>query len=62
MRKLHVYLLLAVLSLSLVSFWGCKAQRTTVTTATYSATGTQNGRSSVTITTKTVETYQGVKK
>lgn len=56
-------LLVIVLSAISVGVCSCKAWRTVTTTATYvqSADSTQN-KISQTITTKTVEEYQGVKK
>lgn len=44
-----------------VSFGSCKAWRTISTTATYTQVG-DSTKTTTTITTKTVEEYQGVKK
>ena len=63
--KRKVYTLSAVavfvLSASAVLFPSCKAWRTITTTSTYQQAN-DSTKSSVTITSKTVEEYQGVKK
>ena len=56
------FLLLNLLCLAIVAtFVGCKAWRTYTTTATYTS-GDDSTKVTTTITTKTVEEYQGVKK
>jgi len=45
-----------------VSLSGCKAWRTISTTATYSTAPDKSGNPVTTISTKTVEEYQGAKK
>lgn len=56
------FLLLNLLCLAIVvGFMGCKAWRTYTTTATYTS-GDDSTKVTTTITTKTVEEYQGVKK
>jgi chitodextrinase len=56
------FLLINLLCLAIVAgFVGCKAWRTCTTTATY-ISGDDSTKVTTTITTKTVEEYQGVKK
>ena len=51
------------ISLSSLAFTSCKAWRTISTTSTYTlANDSVNNKTTTTITTKTVEEYQGVKK
>ena len=54
-------LLILVLSCVAIGFGSCKAWRTISTTATYTQVG-DSSKTTTTITTKTVEEYQGVKK
>ena len=71
MKKFLVRLLL-VMTVTSLALTSCKAWRTISTTATYTKTSPQtlsqgegvtgDGKEVVTITTKTVEEYQGVKK
>ena len=62
MKKLKLLLLtLLVLSAVAVDVCGCKAWRTISTTATY-VSQNDSTKTTETITTKTVEEYQGVKK
>ena len=61
MRK---FILLSVVSISIAAALGmtsCKAWRTISTTATYTQVG-DSTKTTTTITSKTVEEYQGVKK
>lgn len=60
MKKHVLFLLLTLLALS-VGVCGCKAWRTISTTATY-VSQNDSTKTTETITTKTVEEYQGVKK
>ena len=61
-KSLTVMLLsAAILAAILVGVCSCKAWRTVTTTATYVQTN-DSAKVSQTITTKTVEEYQGVKK
>ena len=65
MKKCLLKSLMVVLMLSAfaVGVSSCKAWRTISTTATYvQQNDSTTGKSSATITTKTVEEYQGVKK
>lgn len=56
-------LLMAICLLSLtIGVSSCKAWRTVTTTASYVQKNDSTGNASATITTKTVEEYQGVKK
>ena len=59
MRKL-LFLLIVAISVA-VGMTSCKAWRTISTTATYTQVG-DSTKTTTTITTKTVEEYQGVKK
>ena len=63
MKKHVLFLLLTLLVLSAVAVGvcGCKAWRTISTTATY-VSQNDSTKTTETITTKTVEEYQGVKK
>lgn len=60
MKKHVLFLLLTLLALS-VGVCGCKAWRTISTTATY-VSQNDSTKTTETITTKTVEEYQGVRK
>ena len=60
MKKFLIRLLLVMTVTSLV-FTGCKAWRTISTTATY-VQQNDSTKTTTTISTKTVEEYQGVKK
>ncbi|MBQ7438823.1 MAG: hypothetical protein IJV28_02530 [Paludibacteraceae bacterium] len=60
MRKL-LFVLLALSALA-IGVCSCKAWRTISTTATYVSQNDSTGRNTATISTKTVEEYQGVKK
>ena len=64
MKKRVLFLLLTLLVISVVALGvsGCKAWRTVSTSATYVQQTDSAGRNSATISTKTVEEYQGVKK
>ncbi len=63
MRKLlFVSLMTMALSAVTVCNQSCKAWRTVSTSATYVQQTDSTGRNSATISTKTVEEYQGVKK
>jgi len=55
-------ILLLILAAAVVSLSGCKAWRTISTTATYSTAPDKSGNPVTTISTKTVEEYQGAKK
>ena len=55
-------ILLLILAAAVVSLSGCKAWRTISTTATYSTAPDKSGSPVTTISTKTVEEYQGAKK
>ena len=57
----RLLLISAVMVCVAVSFGSCKAWRTISTTATYTQVG-DSTKTTTTITTKTVEEYQGVKK
>ena len=59
--KKHLLRFAIVLSIFAFALTGCKAWRTITTTATYTQTN-DSTKNSATITTKTVEEYQGVKK
>ena len=59
MRKL-LFVLIAMVGVA-VGMTSCKAWRTISTTATYTQVG-DSTKTTTTITTKTVEEYQGVKK
>ena len=59
MRKL-LFVLIVAISVA-VGMTSCKAWRTISTTATYTQVG-DSTKTTTTITTKTVEEYQGVKK
>jgi len=60
LKSLMVVLMLSAFALGMTS---CKAWRTISTTATYvQQNDSTSGKTSATITTKTVEEYQGVKK
>ena len=61
MKMFNFFLFLAICSFIITTFVGCKAWRTYTTTATYT-TGNDSTKVTTTITTKTVEEYQGVKK
>lgn len=54
--------LLLVLVLAAIAMSSCKAWRTISTTATYSTAPDKSGNPVTTISTKTVEEYQGAKK
>ncbi len=61
--KLKSVLLMAICLLSMtIGVSSCKAWRTVTTTASYVQKNDSTGNASATITTKTVEEYQGVKK
>ena len=63
MRKfLFVSLMILALSAVTVCNQSCKAWRTISTSATYVQQTDSTGRNTATISTKTVEEYQGVKK
>ena len=63
MRKfLSVSLMILALSAVTVCNQSCKAWRTISTSATYVQQTDSTGRNTATISTKTVEEYQGVKK
>lgn len=63
MRKLlFVSLMIMALSAVTVCNQSCKAWRTVSTSATYVQQTDSTGRNTATISTKTVEEYQGVKK
>ena len=53
---------LLILAAAVISLSGCKAWRTISTTATYSTAPDKSGNPVTTISTKTVEEYQGAKK
>lgn len=55
-------ILLLILAAAVISLSGCKAWRTISTTATYSTAPDKSGNPVTTISTKTVEEYQGAKK
>lgn len=57
-----LFLVLLLVSAFVVGVCSCKAWRTYTTTATYVQQTDSTGKASATITTKTVEEYQGVKK
>ncbi len=60
LKSLMVVLMLSAICIAATS---CKAWRTITTTATYTQQNdSTSGKASATITTKTVEEYQGVKK
>ena len=59
---LRLVLPLMLLSALSVGVCSCKAWRTISTSATYVQQSDSTGKASATITTKTVEEYQGVKK
>lgn len=61
MKKHVLFLLLTLLSAVAVGVSGCKAWRTISTTATY-VSQNDSTKTTETITTKTVEEYQGVRK
>lgn len=65
-RRVHNSLcllgLLLVLVLAAIAMSSCKAWRTISTTATYSTAPDKSGNPVTTISTKTVEEYQGAKK
>ena len=58
MRKVFVVLLIGAVAMGMTS---CKAWRTISTTSTYTQVG-DSSKVTTTISTKTVEEYQGVKK
>ena len=58
--KKYIFALVVLCSVA-ISFGSCKAWRTISTTATYTQVG-DSTKTTTTITTKTVEEYQGVKK
>ncbi len=63
-KKMRKFILLSVVSISIAAALGmtsCKAWRTISTTATYTQVG-DSTKTTTTITSKTVEEYQGVKK
>ena len=61
--KKHVLTFALILSAICIAATSCKAWRTISTTATYvQQNDSTTGKASATITTKTVEEYQGVKK
>ena len=63
MRKfLFVSLMILALSAVTVCNQSCKAWRTVSTSATYVQQTDSTGRNTATISTKTVEEYQGIKK
>ena len=63
-KKMRKFILLSVVSINIAAALGmtsCKAWRTISTTATYTQVG-DSTKTTTTITSKTVEEYQGVKK
>ena len=65
MRKFKLkslILMVVLLSACAIGVCSCKAWRTVSTTATYVQQTDSTGRNTATISTKTVEEYQGVKK
>ena len=58
--KRHLFVLIAMVCVA-VGMTSCKAWRTISTSATYTQVG-DSTKTTTTITTKTVEEYQGVKK
>ena len=64
MKKRSIFLLIAYLAMFValaLALTACKATRTITSTATYTEV-TDSGKVTTTISTKTVEDYQGVKK
>ena len=57
----HVLIFVTVLAAVAIGVCSCKAWRTVTTSATY-VQANDSAKTSATITTKTVEEYQGVKK
>ena len=64
MKKRSIFLLIALVAMFValsLALTACKATRTITSTATYTEV-TDSGKVTTTISTKTVEDYQGVKK